>query len=336
MSDATLDVVGIGNAIVDVISRCEDDFIVKHEIPRGTMTLIDTERATQLYDVMGPGFESSGGSVANSIAAAAGLGAKTGYIGRVADDELGRIFAHDIRAVGVEYNGPIAKGGLPSARCLIFVTPDAHRSMNTYLGACTELGPDDIDEAMVARAKVLYLEGYLWDPPLAKQAFLKAMKIAHDNGREVALTLSDPFCVDRWRDEFLDLVEKHVDILFANEHEIMSLFQVDTFDEALQAIRGRVKIAALTRSEKGAVIVKGEEVHVVDAEVVDEVIDTTGAGDLFAAGFLAGYTQGRDLFTAGRMGAIAAAEVISHLGPRAEEDLQKLVDQKLGALNPAS
>jgi sugar/nucleoside kinase (ribokinase family) len=331
MSDATLDLVGIGNAIVDVISRAEDEFLVKHDVPKGTMTLIDTDRATSLYGVMGAGVEASGGSVANSIAAAAGLGLKTGYIGRVAEDELGKVFAHDIRAMGVTYSGPITSEGLPTARCLIFVTPDAHRSMNTYLGACTELGPDDIDESLIASAKVLYLEGYLWDPPLAKEAFLKAMNIAHDHGREVALSLSDPFCVDRWREEFQDLVENHVDILFANEDEIMSLYQVDSFDDALQAIRGKVKIAALTRSEKGSVILANGEVHVVDAELVDHVVDTTGAGDLFAAGFLAGYTQGKDMYTAGRMGAIAAAEIISHMGARPECDLKALVAEKLDA-----
>lgn len=329
MADASLDLVGIGNAIVDVLARAEDDFLIKYDVPKGTMTLIDTDRATSLYDVMGSAIEASGGSVANSIAAAASLGLKTGYIGRVSDDELGRVFAHDIRAMGVTYNGPITNEGLPTARCLIFVTPDAHRSMNTYLGACTELGPQDIDEVLIASAKILYLEGYLWDPPLAKEAFLKAMTIAHENGRDVALSLSDPFCVGRWRGEFQDLVDNHVDILFANEEEIMSLYEASTFDDALQAVRHKVKTAALTRSEKGSVILHNGEVHVVDAENIDHVVDTTGAGDLFAAGFLSGYAQGRDMYTSGRMGAIAAAEIISHMGARPECDLKALMDDKL-------
>lgn len=331
MAEATLDLVGIGNAIVDVITKCDDEFLIKHDIPKGTMTLIDAERATALYDAMGPGLEASGGSVANSIAAAAGLGLKTGYIGRVAQDQLGEVFTHDIRAIGVSFGGPNDGCELPTARSLIMVTPDAHRSMNTFLGACTELGPEDVDTNLVAQAKVVYLEGYLWDKPSAKQAFLKAMETAHANGREVALSLSDPFCVDRWRSEFVDLVENHVDILFANEAEIMSLYQVDSFDAALQIVREKVKVAALTRSEKGAVIVSGDEVHVVDAEPMGEVVDTTGAGDMFAAGFLAGYTQDQGLYNAGRMGSIAAGEVISHLGPRPEHDLKSLINQKIAA-----
>ncbi|MFZ5610408.1 MAG: adenosine kinase [Pseudomonadota bacterium] len=331
MTTQDLDVVGIGNAIVDVISRAEEEFLVRHAIPKGTMTLIDAERATALYQAMGAGVEASGGSVANSIAALAGLGARGGYVGRVAKDELGRIFAHDIRAMGAVYEGPMRENGLPTARSLIFVTPDAHRSMNTYLGACTELAPDDIDPAFIGRARTLYLEGYLWDPPSAKQAFLKAMDIAHASGAKVALSLSDPFCVERWRREFRDLVDRHVDILFANEVELMSLYEAAHFDDALQAVRGHVGVAALTRSEKGAVILADGEVHMVDAEPVARIVDTTGAGDLFAAGFLTGLAQGRDYHTAGRMGAICAAEVISHMGARPETDLKALVARRLAA-----
>ena len=330
MQQARLDVVGIGNAIVDVISTVDDPFISTHSLNKGAMTLIDTETADQLYDAMPPGIEMSGGSAANTMAGIASLGGKAGFIGKVRDDQLGRIFRHDVGAVGVDFATPPADGGTPTARCLIVVTPDAQRTMNTYLGACVELTPDDVDPDVIADSQVTYMEGYLWDPPQAKQAFLKAGQVAHDAGRSVALTLSDGFCVDRHRDEFRDLVANHVDILFANEDEILSLYQLSEFDEALQIVRGQVRIAALTRSEKGSVVVGGDEVHVLDAEPVDRVVDTTGAGDLYAAGFLYGLTQGRNLHDCGRMGGIAAAEIISHVGARPAVPLAKLVADKMG------
>ena len=330
MQQTRLDVVGIGNAIVDVISTVDDPFISTHRLNKGAMTLIDTETADQLYDAMPPGIEMSGGSAANTMAGIASLGGKAGFIGKVRDDQLGRIFRHDVGAVGVDFATPPADGGTPTARCLIVVTPDAQRTMNTYLGACVELTPDDVDPDVIADSQVTYMEGYLWDPPQAKQAFLKAGQVAHDAGRSVALTLSDGFCVDRHRDEFRDLVANHVDILFANEDEILSLYQLSEFDEALQIVRGQVRIAALTRSEKGSVVVGGDEVHVLDAEPVDRVVDTTGAGDLYAAGFLYGLTQGRNLHDCGRMGGIVAAEIISHVGARPAVPLAKLVADKMG------
>jgi sugar/nucleoside kinase (ribokinase family) len=321
----TLDIVGIGNAIVDVIAHAEENFLTMHGLAKGTMTLIDEAQADRLYGEMGPAVEYSGGSVANSMAGAAALGARAAYIGKVRDDQLGTIFGHDIRAAGVAFGSRPANGGTSTARCFILVTPDAHRTMCTYLGACRELGPDDVDRDLVASAKVTYLEGYLWDDPGAKAAFRVAMDAARAAGRKVSLTLSDPFCVDRHRDDFLQLVEHDVDILFANEHEIVSLYQAADFDDALQHVRHHCEIAALTRSEKGSVIVANDEVHVVDAEPVAHVLDTTGAGDLYAAGFLWGYTQGKDLRACARAGGIAAAEIISHFGARSEDDLAALM-----------
>ncbi|MDP6688840.1 MAG: adenosine kinase [Alphaproteobacteria bacterium] len=330
MAEIRYDVLGIGNAIVDVLAPAEDSFLAQHNLAKGAMMLIDGYRAQELYAAMGVGTESSGGSAANTVAGVAALGGRACFIGKVFDDELGRIFAHDIRAVGVDFHSQPATGGAPTARCLIMVTPDAMRTMNTFLGACIELGPEDVDEDLVAASAITYLEGYLWDPPGAKEAFLKAMGAARAADRKVALSLSDSFCVDRHREEFQDLVEHHVDILFANEQEIISLYEVDTFDAAMQAVRGYCEIAALTRSEKGAVIVAGEEVHVIDAEPVDHVVDTTGAGDIYAAGFLTGLAAGRDLPDCGRMAGIGAAEVISHMGARPEADLQELMRAKLG------
>jgi sugar/nucleoside kinase (ribokinase family) len=325
----SLDIVGIGNAIVDVIAHAEEQFLVTHGISKGTMTLIDEERADVLYEAMGPAVEYSGGSVANSMAGAAAFGARAAYIGKVHDDQLGVIFGHDIRAAGVEFDCLPANGGSPTARCFIMVTPDAHRTMCTYLGACRELGPDDVDPALVASAKVTYLEGYLWDDPGAKAAFRVAMDAARGAGRKVSLTLSDPFCVDRHRADFLRLVENDVDILFANEDEIVSLYQATDFDEAMNRVRDHCEIAALTRSEKGSVIVSGDEVHVVDAQTVDRVVDTTGAGDLYAAGFLWAYTQGGDLRACARAGGIAAAEIISQVGARSDADLGALMTSRL-------
>ncbi len=330
MADAKFDVLGIGNAIVDVLTQADDAFLVAERLPKGGMTLIDGARAEALYDEMGPATEVSGGSAANTLAGLASLGGRGAFIGKVRNDQLGGIFRHDIRAAGVAFETPPATDGPPTARCLIIVTPDAQRTMGTFLGACVELGPEDIDEELVGSAQVTYLEGYLWDPPRAKQAFVKAAEAAHGAGREVALSLSDPFCVDRHRADFRDLVDGHVDILFANESEICALYEVEGFDQALQEVRGRCKLAVLTRSEKGSVILSDGEVHVVDAEPVAHVVDTTGAGDLYAAGFLHGYTQGRGLYDCGRMGAIAAAEVISHYGARPEAALDVLLARRMG------
>ncbi len=325
MANATYDVIGVGNAIVDVLSPTEDNFLEEHGLDKGMMTLIDTDRARQLYDAMGPGVEVSGGSAANTLAGLASLGGNGAYIGKVRNDTLGGVFHHDINAIGVDYRTPAAAEGESTARCLIFVTPDAQRTMQTYLGISVQLGPDDIDEGAIRDSRITYLEGYLFDPPEAKQAFVKAAEIAHAAGRKVALTLSDPFCVDRHRAEFMHLISGHVDIVFANEEETKSLFEVDDFDAALQLMRGHCEIAAMTRSEKGSVIVAGEDIHVVDAAPVDRVTDTTGAGDLFAAGFLFGLTQGRDLADCGRIGGLAAAEIIGHYGARPEGSLQKLL-----------
>lgn len=325
MASAEFDVTGIGNAIVDVIAHADDAFLAANTIEKGAMTLIDTARAEELYGRMGPGVEISGGSAGNTMAGIAALGGRGAYIGKVADDQLGAVFRHDIRAAGVHFACQPLPGGAPTARCLILVTPDAQRSMNTYLGACVELGPEDIDEQLIRNSHVTYMEGYLWDPPRAKEAFRKAAAIAHGAGRKVSLSLSDSFCVHRHHAEFLDLVENHVDILFANEHEIGALYGTDRFDEALAAVKRLGKVAALTRSEKGAVIVAGGEVIEVKAEPVAKVIDTTGAGDLYASGFLYGWTRGLAPAVCGRLGAIAAAEVISHVGARPEASLSDLV-----------
>ena len=312
------DVTAIGNAIVDVIAQAEDAFLEKHKLPKGAMNLIDTETAERLYGDMGPGKEASGGSAGNTIAGVAALGGRTAYIGKVAKDQLGDVFTHDMRAVGVKYDTAPLVGGLPTARSLIIVTPDAQRTMQTFLGACTQLGPEDINMGHITSSQVVYMEGYLWDLPRAKQAMLNAAIKAKESGVKVSLTLSDAFCVARFRDEFIDLAEKYVDILFANESEILSLYQTEDFDEALQQVRQHCEIAALTRSEKGSVVVNGGEVHVIDAVKGVKVVDTTGAGDAYAAGFLYAYTQGLDLKTCGRLGGAMAAQVISQYGPRAE------------------
>ncbi len=326
MPAASLDVIGIGNAIVDVLAPADDQFLTRHGIAKGTMTLIDAERAQSLYGAMGAAVEVSGGSAANTIAGLASLGGKAGFIGRVKDDELGRVFTHDIRALGVRYETTQATNGPPTARCLILVTPDAQRSMSTFLGASQALGPGDINPVFIASAQITYLEGYLWDPPEAKLAFRKAIDAAKATGRRVAFSLSDPFCVDRYRAEFRELIESRaIDILFANENEICSLYQVASFDDALQAARGRVPIAALTRSEKGSVVIANGEVHVIDAAPASRVVDTTGAGDLYAAGFLYGVARGRSLQICGKLGSLCAAEAISHMGPRPETSLKDLV-----------
>jgi sugar/nucleoside kinase (ribokinase family) len=326
MSNATFDVLGIGNAIVDVIANADDAFLIRHGLDKGAMRLVDEPTAERLYGEMGPGLECSGGSAANTMVALAALGGRAAYVGKVKGDLLGKVFAHDIRAAGVSYGTPFAADGAATARCLILVTPDAQRTMNTFLGASTGFGPADLDHAQIAGAKITYLEGYLWDKPAAKDAFRAALKQAHDAGRRVALTLSDAFCVERHRAEFRALVEYDIDVLFANEAEIRSLYQVDEFDKALQMVRGHCEIAALTRSEKGAVVVRGDEIHVVDAAPVARVVDSTGAGDFYAAGFLYGLTHEFDLARCARLGALAAAEVISHFGARPETPLTPLVE----------
>jgi sugar/nucleoside kinase (ribokinase family) len=329
MSQTRHDVVGIGNAIVDVIAQADDAFLAAQSMAKGAMTLIEAKRAEELYGRMGPAVEMSGGSAANSMAGLASLGGRAAFIGKVKDDQLGAIFSHDIRAAGVSFQTPAAKDGPPTARCLIFVTPDAQRTMNTYLGACVELGPEDVEEALIASAQVTYLEGYLWDRPRAKDAFRKAARLAHEAGGKVALTLSDPFCVERHRAEFQELVKGPVDILFANEAEIRALWQVADFEAALAATTGLVETAALTRSEKGSVVLAGDRIQRVPAEPVGRVVDTTGAGDLYAAGFLSGLTAGRSPAECARIGAIAAAEIISHVGARPERPLKALVAERL-------
>ncbi len=324
MTDARFDVVAIGNAIVDVLARAEEAFLTQQSLTKGAMSLIDAPGAERLYSLMGAGVEASGGSAANTIAGIAALGGRAAFIGKVADDQLGRVFARDIRAAGVHFETPPLKPPPPTARSLILVTPDAQRTMQTFLGASVELGPEDIDGDLIQASQVLYLEGYLWDQERAKEAFLDGARLAAAAGRKVALTLSDPFCVDRHRAEFRDLIENHVAVLFANEAEIKALYAVDDFDAALQHVRRQCEVSALTRSEKGSVVASSEEVHVIDAFPIDRVVDTTGAGDAYAAGFLYAYTQGRGLRDCGRLGSALAAEVISHYGARAEADLKKL------------
>jgi sugar/nucleoside kinase (ribokinase family) len=331
MATQTLDVVGIGNAIVDILVPSDDQFLSKHDLRKGTMTLVDEARAEALYRATGSGVEMSGGSCGNTLAGIASFGGRGAYVGKVRNDQLGEVFAHDMRAIGVKFDtAPLTKG--PStARCLILVTPDAQRTMNTYLGACVELGPEDLDPDLIAAAQVTYLEGYLFDPPRAKDAFRRAAKTAHDAGRKVSLSLSDPFCVDRYRDEFRELVANHVDILFANEAEICSLYQVNDFEQAVNHVRGKTELAALTRSELGSVVVTRDREHRIPIYPPERVIDSTGAGDLYAAGFLYGLTNGKDLTSCGKLGSLAAAEVLSHYGARPETPLRDLA-QKAGLI----
>jgi sugar/nucleoside kinase (ribokinase family) len=330
MSAKSLDVVGIGNAIVDVLVRTDDDSIDNHQLTKGTMALIDEQQAETLYASLGPGLETSGGSAANTLAGIAQLGGRAGFIGRVRDDQLGAIFSHDIKAVGALYQTPAATSGPSTARCLILVTPDAQRTMCTYLGASVQLHPDDLNLDMVAQAKVLYLEGYLWDSDDAKAAFIAAAEVARANGGEVALSLSDAFCVERHRDSFQELVDGHVDILFANEMEITSLYKANSFDEAAEAVRGRCKVAALTRSELGSVILNGSGTHSVAPFKLGPLVDTTGAGDLYAAGFLHAYCQGQPMQACGQLGSLCAGQVVTQLGPRPQADLRALQAQHLG------
>jgi sugar/nucleoside kinase (ribokinase family) len=325
MPSARYDVLGIGNAIVDVIARADEDFLLKQGMRKGAMTLVDEARAEAIYDAMGPAVETSGGSAANTIVGLSSLGARVAFVGKVKDDALGRAFAHDIRAAGVAFDTPPASAGPSTGRCYVLVTPDGERTMNTYLGAAQDLHPDDIDPEAIAASAITYLEGYLWDPKHAKDAFLKAAKIAHEADRKVALTLSDAFCVDRWRDEFLQLMRSNtVDLIFANEAELRSLYQTSDFDAAVKALRADIDVAVVTRSEKGCIVVNPEDIEAVPAFPVKRVIDTTGAGDLFAAGFLSGLARGADDRICGRLGALAAAEIIQHLGARPETSLKDL------------
>jgi sugar/nucleoside kinase (ribokinase family) len=319
------DVLGIGNAIVDVIARTEEDFLRKHGMNKGAMALIDEPRAEAIYASMGEATQSSGGSGANTIAGVASFGGKAAFVGKVKNDTLGKAFTHDIRAIGVDFTTKAASDGPSTARCYVLVTPDGERTMNTYLGAAQNLTPDDLDENQIKSARYTYLEGYLWDPPQAKEAFRKAAAIAHGAGRKVALTLSDAFCVDRYRDDFLNLMRTGaVDLIFANESELKSLYQTADFDSAVKALRNDVNLAAVTRSEKGCIVVSRESNEAVAAAPIDKMVDATGAGDLFAAGFLVGLARDQDHRNAARLGAIAAAEVIQHLGARPETSLKAL------------
>jgi len=322
------DVLCIGNAIVDIIARCEESFLVENGIIKGAMNLIDAERATFLYEQMGPAVETSGGSAGNTAAGLAGLGSSAAYFGKVAKDQLGDVFRHDIRAQGVAFDTAALDGFPPTARCMIFVTPDGERSMNTYLGASIELGPEDVEEEKAKAAKVTYFEGYLWDPPRAKEAIRLTADMAHAAGREVSMTLSDPFCVDRFRDEFLELMRSGtVDIVFANEHEVKSLYQTASLDAALAAFRADCKLGIVTQGSNGSVVVQGSKTVSVDPVEVREVVDTTGAGDLYAAGFLFGYTRGLDLAHCGKLGSLAAGMVIQQVGPRLQISLKDAATQ---------
>jgi len=328
MAEARYDVLGIGNAIFDVLVRTDEKFLADHGMTKGGMALIDEARAASIYRDMGPATEMSGGSAANTIVGIANLGARAAYVGKVKDDQIGKLYSHDIRAAGVAYETRPATGGPATGCSYILVTPDGERTMNTYLGAAQDLTPADIDPAQIEASRIVYLEGYLWDPKSAKEAFVKAATIAHGAGRQVALTLSDSFCVDRYRDEFLELMRKGtVDLIFANESELHSLYQTADFDTALQQLSADTKLAVVTRSEKGCVVVSNDGVVAVPAFPIKELVDTTGAGDLFAAGFLFGLVRNAGYENAGRLGALAAAEVIQHIGARPLVSLKELAQQ---------
>jgi len=325
MTSAKYDVLGIGNAIFDVLVQTDESFLAAHGMTKGGMALIDEARAASIYRDMGPATEMSGGSAANTIVGLASLGARAAYVGKVRDDQIGRLYVHDIRAAGVAFETAPASGGPATGCSYILVTPDGERTMNTYLGAAQELKPGDIDANEVAASAIVYLEGYLWDPKDAKDAFVKAATVAHDAGRQVALTLSDSFCVDRYRGEFLDLMRgRTVDLIFANEAELHSLYQTSDFDTAMRQLRSDTRLAVVTRSEKGCVVASKDGVIAVPAFPVGSIVDTTGAGDLFAAGFLFGLVRGAGHENAGRLGALAAAEVIQHIGARPQVSLREL------------
>ncbi|MBP0115541.1 MULTISPECIES: adenosine kinase [Bradyrhizobium] len=329
MADVKYDVLGIGNALFDVLVRTDEAFLAKHGMTKGSMSLIDEARAAAIYKDMGPATEVSGGSAANTIVGIASLGARAAYVGKVKDDQIGNLYVHDIRAAGVAFNTPAAKDGPATGCSYILVTGDGERTMNTYLGAAQDLSPADIDPAEIAGAAIVYLEGYLWDPKNAKDAFVKAAKIAHDAKRKVALTLSDSFCVDRYRDEFLSLMRNGtVDIVFANESELHSLYMTSDFDTALKQLRNDVNLGVVTRSEKGCMVVSSEDAIAAPASPVDKVVDTTGAGDLFAAGFLYGLARNFGYKQCGELGALAAAEVIQHIGARPLVSLKELAQQR--------
>jgi adenosine kinase len=328
MTAPRYDVLGIGNAIVDVIARAEDDFLIRQKMQKGGMALIDEGRAGAIYEAMGPATESSGGSAANTIAGVASFGGRAAFVGKVRDDVLGKVFAHDIRALNVGFHTSPASDGPSTARCYIMVTPDGERTMNTYLGAAQNLSPADIDPKLIGDAAITYLEGYLWDPPHAKEAFRKAAKAAHDAGRMVALTLSDAFCVDRYRHEFLKLMrDGTVDLVFANETELKSLYETADFDSGVAALKDDAKLAVVTRSEKGCVVVAKDKTLALPAAPIEQLVDTTGAGDLFAAGFLFGLANGRDHAACGMLAALAAAEVIQHIGARPAVSLKALAQE---------
>lgn len=331
MNDTRYDVLAIGNAIVDVMAPCDDELIEQLGLNKGGMTLVDAEGAQRLYEAMGPAREISGGSAANTLAGMAALGAQCAFVGQVAADQLGEVFAHDIRAVGIDFDTPAREGEPPTARCLIFVTPDGERTMNTFLGASQFLPPAALDDALIASAGILYLEGYLWDPEEPRSAMRRAIEVARAAGRKIAFTASESFVIDRHGDDFRAMIaDGLIDILFVNEHELATLTGESEFEAGLDAVKGKVPVLVATRSEKGAVAIAGGTRAEVAAEPVMQVVDTTGAGDLFAAGFLTGHARGETLERCLRMGAICAAEVISHYGARPEADLQALVDEKLG------
>ena len=323
-------VLAIGNALVDVITTAPPEFLSERGIAKGSMRLIPAGEAETLYAAMGPGREISGGSAANTVAGMAALGAKPAFVGRVADDQLGKVFAHDIRAAGVTYTTAASAGGDPTGRCLIVVTPDGERTMNTYLGACQELSEADLDADSVAAAEILYLEGYLWDPLVPRAAMKKAIEVARANNRKVAFTLSDVFCVEGHRADFQELLKSHVDLVFGNEHEVCALYQTNSIDAAMAELAKHSVIAVVTRSSAGAVVLEGGRRHVIPGENVARVVDSTGAGDIFAGGFMAGMVEGRSLPDCARIGCITAAEIISHYGARPEADLKALVKAKLG------
>lgn len=325
MPSPRFDVVGIGNALVDVIAHAGDAFLEEHGLVKGAMELIDTDRAVQLYRALGTAVEMSGGSAANTMCGIASLGGRAAYIGKVADDELGAVFGHDLNALGVTFRRGAPAGGVPTGRCIIVVTPDAQRTMNTYLGVSSLLSADDLDEETIADGAVLYMEGYLFDRDDAKKAFRRAAQVAHEAGRRVSLTLSDSFCVDRHRHDFAALVREEVDILFGNAEELRSLYELDSLEDAIERVRTECELAAITDGRNGSYVVTADDVIKVPAEPVPRVLDTTGAGDLYAAGFLYGLTHGRTLAECGRIGSIAAAEVISHVGPRPLVELRTLL-----------
>ena len=320
---------GIGNAIVDVLVQTEDQFLEQHGLQKGGMALIDETQAESLYQASGPGQETSGGSVANTMVGIAQLGGRAGFIGRVRDDQLGTIFSHDIRAVGAQFDTPAVTSGATTARCLIYVTPDAERTMCTFLGASTQLEPDDLDLSMVRQTKVLYLEGYLWDSPAAKRAFIAGAEACRAAGGQVALSLSDGFCVARHRESFLELVDGHVDVLFANEAEIKSLYQTDDFETALERVRGCCSVTAITRASEGSVVLSGDQRFDIGIFSLGTLVDTTGAGDLYAGGFLHAYTQGESLERCGQLGALCAGQIVTQLGARSQVCLKELMAQHL-------